>query len=46
LADIHVKIDRITFKAVPAQKILSVDYNGQGHIAPYFGKLALLRNFD
>ena len=34
----------ITFKEVPAQQLLVVEYDGNGHIAPYFGKLVAYYN--
>jgi len=37
-------IKPITFKEIPAQKILIVEYSGKGHIAPYFGKLVAYYN--
>jgi len=40
----QASLGELTFKTVSAQQILVVEYNGDGHIAPYFGKLVAYYN--
>ena len=42
--DMQQEVGVLKIKEAPEQKVLVVDYAGEGHIAPYFGKLVAYYN--